>query len=59
VAPDTTIGDGAYVGPYTSVGPNSTLANVHIENSVIIGDSTVTASERIVDSLLILEAVTN
>lgn len=52
VAPDTTIGDGAYVGPYTSVGPNSTLANVHIENSVIIGDSTVTASERIVDSLL-------
>ena len=35
-----------------SIGPNSTLENVHIENSVVIGDSDVSASGRIVDSLL-------
>jgi glucose-1-phosphate thymidylyltransferase len=52
IAEDTTIRRGAYVGPHTSIGPNSTLENVHIENSVVIGDSEVTASGRIVDSLL-------
>lgn len=40
------------MGPYTSIGPNSTLADIHIENSVVIGDSTIEASGRIVDSLL-------
>jgi glucose-1-phosphate thymidylyltransferase len=52
IAENTTIKRGAYVGPYTSIGPNSTLENVHIENSVVIGDSDVSASGRIVDSLL-------
>lgn len=41
-----------YVGPYTSIGANSELEGVHIENSVVIGDSTITANGRIVDSLL-------
>ncbi|MFC7209786.1 glucose-1-phosphate thymidylyltransferase [Natronoarchaeum sp. GCM10025321] len=49
---NTTIGSGAYVGPYTSIGANSTLESVHIENSVVIGNSELTASGRIVDSLL-------
>ena len=49
---NTTIGSGAYVGPYTSVGANSILEDIHIENSVVIGDSNITANGRIVDSLL-------
>jgi glucose-1-phosphate thymidylyltransferase len=52
IAADTVIKAGTYVGPYTSVGPNCTLDGVHVENSVVIGDSTVAASGRIVDSLL-------
>jgi glucose-1-phosphate thymidylyltransferase len=52
IAEDTVIKNGTYVGPYTSIGANSILENVHIENSVVIGDSTITASGRIVDSLL-------
>jgi glucose-1-phosphate thymidylyltransferase len=43
---------GAYVGPYTSIGKNTKLKNTHIENSVIVGDSDITASVRIVDSLI-------
>ena len=52
IAEDSVIKSGTYVGPYTSIGANSMLRNVHIENSVVIGDSTITASGRIVDSLL-------
>jgi len=52
IAADTTIKAGTYVGPYTSIGVNCTLENIHIENSVVIGDSTISASGRIVDSLL-------
>jgi len=52
IAENTTIKSGTYVGPYTSIGANSTLENVHIENSVVIGESALTASGRIVDSLL-------
>ena len=49
---DVTVEAGAYVGPYTSIGESSTIANAHIENTVIIGNSDVTASEKIVDSLI-------
>nr|WP_236035548.1 hypothetical protein [Halomicroarcula rubra] len=52
MAENTIIKSGTYVGPYTSIGANSTLENIHIENSVIIGDSELTANGRIVDSLL-------
>jgi glucose-1-phosphate thymidylyltransferase len=52
IAANTTIKAGTYVGPYTSIGPDSTLKDVHIENSVVIGESEITASGRIVDSLL-------
>ncbi|MFB9808954.1 glucose-1-phosphate thymidylyltransferase [Haladaptatus pallidirubidus] len=46
------IRDGTYVGPYTSIGENTTLDGVHIENSVVIGDSQITTSKKIVDGLL-------
>lgn len=52
IAEHTVVDSGTYVGPYTSVGPNSTLDGVHVENSVVIGDSTITTSGKIVDSLL-------
>lgn len=52
IGENTTIASGTYVGPYTSIGDNSTLEDIHIENSVVIGDSTITANGRIVDSLL-------
>jgi len=41
-----------YVGPYTSVGEDSMIANGHIENTVIIGESEVTSSGKIIDSVI-------
>lgn len=52
IAEGTVIEAGTYVGPYTSVGANSILRNTQIENSVIIGESTISADGKIVDSLL-------
>lgn len=52
VAEETVIESGTYVGPNTSIGPGSTLQGVHIENSVVIGNSLITTSGKIVDSLL-------
>ncbi|XGI82742.1 glucose-1-phosphate thymidylyltransferase [Halorutilales archaeon Cl-col2-1] len=49
---NTTIKEGAYIGPYTSIGANSTVENAHIENTVIVGDSDITTSGKIVDSLI-------
>lgn len=52
IAEGTKIGEGTYIGPYTSIGPDTTLEAIHIENSVVIGGSVITATGRIVDSLL-------
>jgi len=52
IGENAAIKGGTYVGPYTSIGADSTLEEVHIENSVVIGESTITANGRIVDSLL-------
>ena len=49
---NTAIEDGTYVGPYTSIGPDSTIRNAHLENSVVIGDSRITTNGEIVDSLI-------
>lgn len=49
---DILIKHGAYIGPYTSIGHDSTIQDIHIENSVIIGESEVSASVKIIDSLL-------
>lgn len=52
IGTDTTVESDTYVGPYTSIGESCTMANIQIENSVIIGDSDVQASGKIVDSLV-------
>jgi glucose-1-phosphate thymidylyltransferase len=52
IAEGTVVGSGTYVGPYTAIGSNSRLEAVHIENSVVIGDSEVTTQGRITDSLI-------
>lgn len=49
---DTVIKDQTYLGPYTSIGPNSTIENTHIENSVVVGESIIKTHEKIVDSLI-------
>lgn len=43
---------GTYIGPYTSIGKDSVVDGMHIENSVIVGESTLSAEGRIVDSLI-------
>ena len=52
IGADTVVETGTYIGPYTSIGPNSVLRNVHIENSVVVGDSTIATDGNIVDSLV-------
>jgi glucose-1-phosphate thymidylyltransferase len=52
IAESTVIEKGTYVGPYTSIGSDCTVANTHIENSVVIGDSEITTTGKIVDSLI-------
>ncbi|WP_224268024.1 glucose-1-phosphate thymidylyltransferase [Haloprofundus salinisoli] len=49
---ETTIRSGTYIGPYTSIGPDCTVCNAHVENTVLIGDTTVTSNGKIVDSLI-------
>jgi glucose-1-phosphate thymidylyltransferase len=53
---DTRIGPDAYVGPYTSIGDDCLVDDVHIEASVVVGESEITADRRIVDSLIGREA---
>lgn len=49
---DVTIESGTYIGPYTSIGAETKIAGAHIENSVVVGESKITSSEKIVDSLI-------
>lgn len=52
IGENTTIRSGTYVGPYTSIGDNCTIEGVHIESSVVIGDSEISCDRTIVDSLI-------
>lgn len=52
IASGTRVEGGAYVGPYTSIGPNTTVSSVHIENSVVVGHSNITTEGKVVDSLI-------
>ena len=52
IGADVTIEGGTYIGPYTSIGDSSTISNAHVENTVIVGQSKITASEKIIDSLI-------
>ncbi|WP_276272951.1 glucose-1-phosphate thymidylyltransferase [Haloarcula litorea] len=49
---EATIETGTYLGPYTSVGSSCRIAGVHIENTVVVGESEITCDEKIVDSLI-------
>jgi glucose-1-phosphate thymidylyltransferase len=49
---NSTIGSGAYIGPYTSIGPDCAIRNAHIENSVIVGNTTIDTEVKIIDSLI-------
>lgn len=52
IASGTVVREGTYLGPYTAVGPDCTITETHIENSVIVGNSTIATGGRIVDSLV-------
>jgi glucose-1-phosphate thymidylyltransferase len=52
IGANTRIGSNAYIGPYTSIGPDSEIDNAHIESCVTMGDNTITADRRIIDSLI-------
>jgi glucose-1-phosphate thymidylyltransferase len=52
IGADTRIGSDAYIGPYTSIGADSEIDDVHIESSVTVGDNEITADRTIVDSLI-------
>lgn len=41
-----------YVGPYTSIGARSTVEGAHVENTVVVGDATISTRVKIVDSLI-------
>lgn len=46
------IGNGAYVGPYTSVGSYVKILRAEIENSIILDGTIIDCGERIVDSII-------
>ena len=46
------IGSGTYIGPYTSIGHDCDIAGTHVENSVIVGDSTINTTGKVIDSLI-------
>lgn len=52
VAANVEIKSGTYIGPYTSIGESSTISQAHIENTVVVGQSDIAASKKIVDSLI-------
>ena len=52
IAEETVVETGSYVGPYTSIGPNSHIAGTHVENVVVIGETTINTNDRIIDSLI-------
>ena len=46
------IGPDAYVGPYTSIGDNTTIRAAEVENTIIVGNCRIDCKRRIVDSLI-------
>lgn len=49
---DVMLRSGTYVGPNTSIGNGCEIVGTHIENSVVVGESTLNTDEVIVDSLI-------
>jgi glucose-1-phosphate thymidylyltransferase len=46
------IGSDTYIGPYTSIGDNSTILNTEIENSIVMNGAHIDCGKRITDSLI-------
>lgn len=42
----------AYIGPYTSIGDKCVIDGGHIESSIVVGESEISAESTIVDSLI-------
>lgn len=52
IGENTTISSDTYLGPYSSIGDNCLVDGTHIESSVIVGDSEISADRTLVDSLI-------
>jgi glucose-1-phosphate thymidylyltransferase len=52
IGAESVIESGSYVGPYTSIGPSSTIAGARVENSVLVGETSVETHGTLVDSLV-------
>jgi len=52
IGKNTRITSDTYLGPYTSIGDDCVIDGAHIESSVIVGDSEISADRTIVDSLI-------
>jgi glucose-1-phosphate thymidylyltransferase len=48
----TRVGEGAYVGPYTSVGSDCELSACEIENTIVMDGCVINSTTRIIDSLI-------
>jgi len=52
VGENSEIGDGARVGPYTSIGSRVKILGAEIENSIVLDGTVVNCRERITDSII-------
>ncbi|WP_254831468.1 glucose-1-phosphate thymidylyltransferase [Haloglomus salinum] len=52
IADGSVVGADTYVGPYTAIGHDTRVRGPHIENSVVVGESELTADVRLIDCLL-------
>ncbi len=44
--------DNSYIGPYTSIGNRTKIANTEIEHSIVFDDAIIDCGKRIVDSII-------
>jgi glucose-1-phosphate thymidylyltransferase len=52
IGENTKITANTYLGPYTSIGDDCVIDGAHIESSVVVGESEISAERTIVDSLI-------
>jgi glucose-1-phosphate thymidylyltransferase len=52
IGKNTVIKSGTYLGPYSSIGDDCVIDGAHIESSVVVGESEISAERTIVDSLI-------
>ena len=49
---DPASGPNVFIGPYTSIGNQTTISNTEIENSIIMESAKIDCGKRITDSLI-------